>query len=68
MFHDRYTHNSMEIKSIQAIIITGRDTGKKSHQTELQMNHEKSYNSQSLKNGYYLSILIWRLLNKQIQI
>jgi hypothetical protein len=36
----------MEIKSIKAINITGRDTGKKSHQTELQMNHEKSYNFQ----------------------
>jgi predicted transcriptional regulator YheO len=36
----------MEIKSIKAINITGRDTGKKSHQTELQMKHEKSYNFQ----------------------
>jgi hypothetical protein len=34
----------MEIKSIQAINITGKGTGKKSHETDVQMNHEKSYN------------------------
>jgi hypothetical protein len=36
MCHDRYTHNSMEIKSIEVVNITGRDTGKKSYQTELR--------------------------------
>jgi hypothetical protein len=36
MCHDRYTHNSMEIKSIEAVNITGRDTGEKLYQTELR--------------------------------
>jgi hypothetical protein len=41
MFHDKYTHNNMEIKSIKVINITGRDTGK---------NHIKQSYRWSMKN------------------
>jgi hypothetical protein len=46
----------MEIKSIQASDLTRRDIGKKSHQTELQMKHEKSIQFSAAKNMITISV------------